>query len=70
MKPFLQAAELRREEDIARDFTDSGHAVVFMSVRLLSRLAQAECQGLHYVDIQHFLTCNSLSTFDLTFYSF
>lgn len=66
MKPFLQAAELWREEDVARDFTDGSHAVVFMGVWLLSRLAQAERQGLHYVDIQYLLTCNSLSTFDLT----
>lgn len=69
MKPFLQAAELWREEDVARDFTDGGHAVVFMGVRLLSCLAQAERQGLHYVHIQHLLTCNSLSPFDFTFHS-
>ena len=43
MEPLLYGTELRREQNIATDPTDGGHAVVLLSVRLrIESDAQAE----------------------------
>lgn len=51
MEPFLQSAELRREQHIATQAAHRRHAVV-LSMWLFCCHAKAECESLDHVHIQ------------------